>query len=108
MSRATLGAVRQLKTTDGTYVWLPSMLAAQPSTLLSFPVREMEDMPAMAANSLSIMFGNLALGYQIVDRQGFRVLRDPFTNKPYVRFYTTRRVGGDVLHFEAIKFLKFA
>jgi HK97 family phage major capsid protein len=108
MSRATLGAVRQLKTTDGTYVWLPSMLAAQPSTLLGFPVREMEDMPAMAANSLSIMFGNLALGYQIVDRQGFRVLRDPFTNKPYVRFYTTRRVGGDVLHFEAIKFLKFA
>lgn len=107
MNRATLGTTRQLKTSDGTYIWLPSMTAGQNSQLLGFPVVEFEDMPALGANSLSVMFANLSLGYQIVDRQGFRLLRDPFTNKPYIRFYTTRRVGGDVLHFEAIKFLKF-
>jgi HK97 family phage major capsid protein len=108
MNRATLGQVRTLKDGNSQYLWLPSMSSAQPSSLLGFPVREMEDMPAIGANSLSIAFANMALAYQIVDRQGFRVLRDPFTNKPYVRFYTTRRVGGDVLHFEALKFLKFA
>jgi HK97 family phage major capsid protein len=108
MSRATVGAVRKLKDTNGSYVWLPSMQAAQPSLLLGYPVTEAEDMPAIAANSLSIAFGNFSEGYQIVDRQGIRTLRDPFTNKPFVRFYSTRRVGGDVLNFEAIKFLKFS
>lgn len=107
MNRATLGAARKLKA-NGEYIWLPSMTAGQNSQLLGFQVVEAEDMPAIAANSLSIAFGNFKVGYQIVDRQGIRTLRDPFTNKPYVRFYTTRRVGGDVLNFEAIKFLKFA
>lgn len=107
MNRATLGAARKLKA-NGEYIWLPSMTAGQNSQLLGFQVVEAEDMPAIAANSLSIAFGNFKTGYQIVDRQGIRTLRDPFTNKPYVRFYTTRRVGGDVVNFEAIKFLKFA
>jgi len=69
---------------------------------------ESEDMPAIAANSLSLAFGNFKEAYTIVDRQGIRVLRDPFTAKPYIVFYATKRVGGGVLNFEAIKFLKFA
>lgn len=108
MNRATVGAVRRLKTSQGDYVWLPSMVATQPATLLGYPVIEAEDMPSIAANSLSIAFGDFSAGYQIVDRQGIRVLRDPFTNKPWVRFYSTRRVGGGVLDFDAIKFLKFS
>ena len=67
----------------------------------------MEDMPALAANSLSLSFGDFRTAYQIVDRIGIRVLRDPFTSKPFVKFYTTKRVGGGVVNFEAIKFLKF-
>lgn len=107
MSRATLGAVRKLKA-NAEYIWLPSMTAAQNSQLLGYPVVEAEDMPAVGANSLSIAFGNFGIGYQVVDRQGIRLLRDPFTNKPYIRMYTTRRVGGDVLNSEAIKLLKFS
>lgn len=107
MNRATLGAARQLKA-NGEYIWLPSLDAGQPSQLLGYPIAEAEDMATYTTtDALAIAFGNFKLGYQIVDRMGVRVLRDPFTNKPYVRFYTTRRVGGDVLHFEAIKFLKF-
>src|SRR5690606_19494917 len=108
MNRTTLGKARTLKDTDGGYIWLPTMMAGQPSTLLGYPIAELEDMPTYSTeDALAIAFGNFREGYQIVDRQGIRVLRDPFTNKPYVRFYTTRRVGGDVLNFEAIKFLKF-
>lgn len=106
MNRSVLGTTRQLKA-NGEYIWLPSLSANQEATLLGYPISEFEDMPALAANSLSIAFGNFAIGYQIVDRQGIRTLRDPYTNKPYVRFYTTQRVGGDVLNFEAIKVLKF-
>lgn len=107
MNKATLGATRQLKA-NGEYIWLPSMLAGQPSTLLGYPVAEFEDMATFSTtDALAIAFGNFALGYQIVDRVGIRTLRDPYTNKPYVRFYTTRRVGGDVVHFDALKFLKF-
>lgn len=108
MARLTLAAVRKLKDTAGTYIWLPTMQAGQPSQLLGYPVTEAEDMPAIGADSLSIAFGDFKAGYQIVNRVGIRVLRDPFTNKPYVQFYTTMRVGGDVIDFEAIKFLKFS
>lgn len=108
MARLTLAAVRKLKDTNGSYIWLPTMQAGQPSQLLGYQTVEAEDMPAIAANSLSIAFGDFKAGYQIVNRVGIRVLRDPFTNKPYVQFYTTMRVGGDVIDFEAIKFLKFS
>lgn len=108
MARLTLAAVRKLKDTNGTYIWLPTMQAGQPSQLLGYPTTEAEDMPAIAADSLSIAFGDFKAGYQVVNRVGIRVLRDPFTNKPYVQFYTTMRVGGDVIDFEAIKFLKFS
>ena len=65
-------------------------------------------MPDIAADSLSIAFGDMGQAYQIVDRMGIRVLRDPYTNKPYIKFYTTKRVGGDVLNFEALKIVQFS
>jgi HK97 family phage major capsid protein len=80
----------------------------QGGTLLGFNVVEAEDMPAIGTDSLSIAFGDFNAGYQIVDRQGIRILRDSFTAKPYVKFYTTKRVGGDVVNFEAIKLMKFS
>lgn len=109
MNRVTLGSARQLKTSDGAYVWLPSMQAGQPSSLLQYPITEAEDTATYTTTgALAVAAGDFQLGYQIVDRIGIRVLRDPYTNKPYVQFYTTARVGGDVIDFEAIKFLKFA
>ena len=107
MKRSTLKAVRQLKTTTTLdYIWQPGLQAGQPSSLAGFPVYEATDMPAITTNSLSIAFGNFAAAYQIVDRFGIRTLRDPYANKPYVQFYTTKRVGGDVVNFDAIKLLK--
>ena len=81
--------------------------AGQPASLLGYPVTEAEDMPDMAANAFAIAFGDFRRGYLIADRQGIRVLRDPFSAKPYVLFYTTKRVGGGVQNFEAIKLMKF-
>jgi HK97 family phage major capsid protein len=108
MNRVTLGSARQLKA-DGQYIWLPSMEAGQPSKLLGYGVTEAEDMATYSTTgALAVAFGDFKAGYQIVDRIGVRVLRDPYTNKPYIQFYTTKRVGGDVVDFEAIKFLKFA
>lgn len=106
--REVITKVRKLKeSSNAQYLWQPGLQAGQPQTLLGFPITIAQDMPSLTTGSLSMAFGNFSIGYQIVDRQGIRVLRDPFTNKPYVRFYTTRRVGGDVVHFEAIKFVKF-
>lgn len=108
MKRSTLAEARKLKDGDNNYLWQPDFQLKQGGTLLGFDVIEAEDMPEIAANSLSIAFGDFNAGYQIVDRQGLRVLRDSFTAKPYVKFYTTKRVGGDVVNFEAIKLMKFA
>ncbi|WP_439572627.1 phage major capsid protein [Phreatobacter sp.] len=108
MSRATVGAVRKLKDGQGNYLWQPSLNVLAGGTLLGFPIAEGEDMPAIGASSLSIAFGNFREAYQIVDRIGIRVLRDALTNKPYVGFYTTKRVGGGAISFEALKFLRFA
>lgn len=107
MSRATVGEVRKLRDGSGAYAWLPSMSESQPASLLGYGITEMEDMPAIGTATLSIAFANFKLGYQVVDRQGIRLLRDPYTNKPFIRLYQTKRVGGDVLHFEAIKFVRF-
>ena len=106
MNRATQGVVRQLKDGNGNYLWQPSYIAGQPATLCGFPVVEMPDMPSIADNALSIAFGDFGQGYLIVDRMGVRVLRDPFSNKPYVNFYTTKRVGGGLLNPEPLKVLK--
>lgn len=107
-ARATVGAIRKLKDGQGNYVWQPSLNALSGGTILGFNVVEAEDMPALATDSLSIAFGDFREAYQIVDRIGIRVLRDALTNKPYVGFYTTKRVGGGAVNFEAVKFLKFA
>jgi len=108
MSRATVAGVRKLKDGQGNYLWQPSLQAMSGGILLGHNIVEAEDMPVIGANSLSIAFGDFREAYQIVDRVGIRVLRDPLTNKPYVGFYTTKRVGGAAVHFEAVKFLKFA
>ncbi|KPF41167.1 phage major capsid protein [Rhizobium sp. AAP43] len=108
MSRRTQGAVRKLKDADGHYLWTPPAKAGDPASLIGFPVCEAEDMPEIAANATAIAFGDFRAGYLIVDRVGVRVLRDPYSAKPYVLFYTTKRVGGGVQDFEAIKLVKFS
>ncbi|PHR59366.1 MAG: phage major capsid protein [Robiginitomaculum sp.] len=108
MNRRTLGQLRKFKDADGNYIWQPSLQSGQASTLLGYPVVEVEDMPDVASDSYSIAFGDFRRGYLIVDRQGVRVLRDPYSAKPYVLFYTTKRVGGGIQDFNAIKLLKFA
>jgi HK97 family phage major capsid protein len=106
--RSVITLIRKFKDGTGNYLWQPSFVAGVPETIMGYPVTRAEDMPAVASNSLSMAFGDFAQGYQIVDRQGIRVLRDNLTSKPYVKFYTTKRVGGGVLNYEAIKVLKFA
>ena len=108
MNRKTQSAIRKFKDTIGNYLWQPPAVAGGKATLMTFPVFEAEDMPDIAANSLSIAFGDFNRGYLIVDRAGITVLRDPYTAKPYVLFYTTKRVGGGVQDFDAIKLMKFA
>ncbi len=107
MNRSTQADIRKLKDADGNYIWQPPASADAAASLMGFPVVEAEDMPDIASNSLSIAFGDFRRGYLIVDRLGIRVLRDPYSSKPYVLFYTTKRVGGGVQDFDAIKFLKF-
>lgn len=108
MARSTVAAVRKLKDRDGQYLWTPNFQERQGGLLLGYPIVEAEDMPVIANSSLSIAFGDFREGYQIVDRLGIRVLRDPYTSKGFVKFFTTRRTGGGVLNFDAIKFLKFS
>ena len=107
MNRKTQAAVRKLKDADGHYLWAPPATPDGRATIMNFPVAEAEDMPDIGANSYSIAFGDFSRGYLIVDRLGVRVLRDPLSQKPYVLFYTTKRVGGSVRDFDAIKLIKF-
>ncbi|MEQ1717272.1 MAG: phage major capsid protein [Hyphomicrobium sp.] len=108
MNRSTQSAIRKMKDGQGNYLWQPSNAPGETPSLLGYPVIEAEDMPDVAANSLSLAFGDFSRGYLIVDRVGIRVLRDPYSSKPYVLFYTTKRVGGGVQDFDAIKLLKFS
>lgn len=108
MNRSTQSAVRKLKDGQGNYLWQPSNSPGEAPTLLGYPIAECEDMPNIATDSLAIAFGDFQRGYLIVDRAGIRVLRDPYSAKPYVLFYTTKRVGGGVQDFDAIKLLKFS
>ncbi len=107
MNRATTTLTRKLKDSDGAYLWSPGIAAGQPATLLGYPTAAFEDMADPATGSLSIAVGDMRSAYQIVDRAGMRTLRDPFSAKPYVQFYSTKRVGGDVLNFEALKIVNF-
>lgn len=106
MNSATLAEVRKLKTADGAFLWQPGLVEGQPDRLLGYPVIEAEDMPDIAAGTFPIAFGNFRAGYLIAERSATQVLRDPFTNKPFVHFYATRRVGGQVLDSNAIKLLR--
>lgn len=108
MNRATAAVVRKFKDSQGRYLWEPSVQVGQPAVLLGYPVADDDNMSDIGANAFPIAFGDFQRGYLIVDRQGIRVLRDPYTNKPYVMFYTTKRVGGGVQNFEAIKLMKVA
>ena len=107
MNRATQSAIRKFKDVDGNYLWQPGIAAGTPPTLLNYPVTESEDMPSITTDATALAFGDFKRGYLIVDRLGVRVLRDPYSSKPYVLFYTTKRVGGGVQNFEALKLLKF-
>lgn len=108
MNRRTQAEVRKLKDADGNYLWAPATRADGKPTLMNFPIAESEDMPDIAPNAPAIAFGDFNRGYLIVDRVGVRVLRDPFSAKPFVLFYTTKRVGGGVQDFDAIKLLNFS
>jgi HK97 family phage major capsid protein len=108
MNRRTVGQVRKFKDTTGQYIWQPSLVAGQPATLLGFPMVECEDMPDVSSSGFAIAFGDFEKGYLIVDRADISILRDPYSNKPFVMFYVTKRVGGGVQNFDAIKLLKFA
>ena len=108
MNAATVSRIRKFKTADGQFLWVPSLAAGQAATLLGYPVIEAEDMPDVAANSLSVAFGNFRAGYLIAERSETVILRDPYSNKPFVNFYATKRIGGCVSNSEAIKLMKFA
>ena len=106
MNSATLSVIRKLKTADGAFLWQPGLVEGQPDRLLGYPIVEAEDMPGIAANTFPIAFGNFKQGYLIAERSATQILRDPFSNKPFVHFYATKRVGGQVLDSNAIKLLK--
>lgn len=105
-SDAVMGTIRKFKDGQGNYLWAPPTGPDMPATILGKPVVTDDNMPALGANAFPVAFGNFQRGYLITDRQGVRVLRDPYTSKPNVLFYTTKRVGGGVVNFEAIKLLK--
>ncbi|QLQ19172.1 MAG: phage major capsid protein [Exiguobacterium profundum] len=108
MNSKTAGAVRKMKDADGRFMWSDGLAAAEPARLMGYPVLICEDMPDIAANAYAIAFGDFAVYYTIAERPDLRVLRDPFSAKPHVLFYATKRVGGDVTDYAAIKLLKFA
>ncbi|WP_230481051.1 phage major capsid protein [Sphingomonas sp. Leaf21] len=108
MNASTAARIRKMKTLDGQFIWAPSLAAGQPTTLLGYPVIEAEEMPDIATDACAIAFGNFQAGYLITERAETAILRDPYSNKPFVTFYATRRVGGCVSDSEAIKLLKFS
>ena len=108
MNSKTAGAVRKMKDADGRFLWSDTMAAGEPARLMGYPVLICEDMPDIAAGATAIAFGDFANGYTIAERPDMRILRDPFSAKPNVQFFATKRVGGDVSDFAAIKLLKFS
>ncbi len=108
MNSKTAGAVRKMKDSDGRFLWAESLASGQPARLMGYPVIIAEDMPDIDVNSTSIAFGDFGAGYTIAERPDLRVMRDPYSAKPHVLFFASKRVGGDVTDFAAIKLLKFA
>ncbi len=107
MNSKTAGVIRKLKDSDGRFLWSDGLAAGEPARLMGYPVLIAEDMPDAGSDSFSIAFGDFQAGYTIAERPDLRVLRDPFSAKPHVLFYATKRVGGDVSDFAAIKLVKF-
>ncbi|TDL79551.1 phage major capsid protein [Palleronia sediminis] len=108
MNSKTAGVVRKLKDADGRFLWSDGLAAGEPARLMGYPVLIAEDMPDIAAGSAALAFGDFAAGYTIAERPDLRILRDPFSAKPHVLFYATKRVGGDVSDFAAIKVMRFS
>jgi HK97 family phage major capsid protein len=108
MNSKTAGAVRKMKDADGRFMWSDGLAAGEPARLMGYAVLICEDMPDIAANAYAVAFGDFAAGYTIAERPDLRILRDPFSAKPNVLFYASKRVGGDVTDFAAIKLLKIA
>jgi HK97 family phage major capsid protein len=108
MNSKTAGAVRKMKDADGRFLWADGLQAGERARLMGYPVLVAEDMPDIASGACAVAFGDFASGYTIAERPDLRVLRDPFSAKPYVLFYASKRVGGDVSDFSAIKLLKFS
>lgn len=108
MNSKTAGAVRKMKDADGRFLWSDGLAAGEPARLMGYPVLIAEDMPDIASDATAVAFGDFGTGYTIAERPDLRILRDPFSAKPNVLFYATKRVGGDVSDFAAIKLLKFA
>lgn len=106
MNRLSVGAFRKIKDAGGNYIWQPSPAVGQPSTLFEAPIVQVPDMPIVAAGNIAALYGDMEATYLVVDRVGIRVLRDPYTNKPFVHFYTTKRVGGGVYNPEPMRALK--
>ncbi|MEP0258819.1 phage major capsid protein [Sulfitobacter sp.] len=107
MNSKTTAKVRKLKDTDGRFLWSDGLAAGEPARLMGYPVLVAEDMPDPATDAMSIAFGDFSAGYTVAERPDLRILRDPFSAKPHVLFYATKRVGGDVSDFAAIKLMKF-
>jgi HK97 family phage major capsid protein len=107
MNSKTAGLVRKLKDMDGRFLWSDGLAAGEPARLMGYPVLIAEDMPDAGVNAYAMAFGDFAAGYTIAERPDLRILRDPFSAKPHVLFYATKRVGGDVSDFAAIKLVKF-
>ncbi|CAN5317526.1 phage major capsid protein [soil metagenome] len=107
-NRSSLAAIRKLKDGQGNYLWQPTFVAGQPSTLAGYALVDMPDMPVVGAGNIPLLFGDMQRTYLIIDRMGVRILRDPYTNKPYVIFYTTKRVGGGVQNPDAMKAMKIS
>ena len=108
MNSKTAGAVRKMKDADGRFLWSDGLAAGEPARLMGYPVLVAEDMPDIGGGAIAIAFGDFAAGYTVVERPDLRILRDPFSAKPHVLFYASKRVGGDVSDFAAIKLLKFS
>ena len=108
MNSKTAGTVRKLKDNDGRFVWVDGLAVGEPARLMGYRVLIAEDMPDIADDAMAIAFGDFGAGYTVAERPDLRVLRDPFSAKPHVLFYATKRVGGAVSDFAAIKLLKFA
>ena len=106
LNRKTLRDIRKLKDSDGRYLWEPSVKVGEPATILGYGYSKCPDMPVVAAGALAVAFGDFRRGYTICDRIGTSVMRDPYTNKPYIHFYTRKRVGGMAVDTESVKFIR--